>query len=63
MIGEVKRCVKCASEWPASVQYFYVRSAAPDGLDDRCKACWRARRAEMRRELRQQMRGGLPRRA
>ena len=60
MIGEVKRCVKCASEWPASVQYFYVRSAAPDGLDDRCKACWRARRAEMRWERKLQFTTGLP---
>ena len=59
MIFESKRCTKCHRELPATTEHFYVLSASLDGLDDRCKACWRARRAEMRRELRQQMRGGL----
>lgn len=54
-----KRCHGCGGYAPAHAAFFYARRSAEDGLDPRCRACWRGRRAEIKAERRRQFAVGL----
>lgn len=40
----MKKCTKCGVEYPATDEYFYNRKDGKDGLDSRCKTCYKARK-------------------
>ncbi len=45
---ETKACTKCGIEYPATLEYFYKKSAKKDGLQSQCKGCEREyRRSEI----------------
>ena len=36
---QVKTCTKCATEFPATLEYFYKNTSGKYGLTSRCKSC------------------------
>jgi len=52
-MSDLKKCVRCEAEFPATADFFYRRSDSPDGLTYYCKTCakwytnrWRAKSAD-----------------
>jgi hypothetical protein len=41
MTEAIKRCTKCGQDFPATTEYFYAHKTASDGLQTRCKLCYK----------------------
>lgn len=41
MTEAIKRCTKCGQDFPATTEYFYAHKTASDGLQTRCKPCYK----------------------